>query len=274
MTIATEAMALTNAARTVDAGPQPRETLRGAMLAPDPLYKQVKNEIIRSLAQGEWKPGDMIPSEPKLAARYGVGIATVRAAIGELVAAKVVARKQGKGTFVSLHDERRSIYQFFHVVRNDGAKELPVSDLVSVRKARADDDISDALQLPRRPRSPVVFRLKNILRVSGIPVVVSDIVIPAALFPGLNEKILRRGGETLYAVYQTHFGINIIRTVEQLRAVKADAYAARVLGLPPGDPVLEVCRVAYTFNDVPVEARRSRVETKNFYYLLDQGGAR
>lgn len=270
----TEITDIRNSTGVSDAGPSPRTALKGAMLASEPLYKQVRNEIIRSLAQGEWKPGDMIPSEPNLAARYGVGIATIRAAIGELVAAKVLARKQGKGTFVLLHDDRRSIYQFFHVVRNDGVKELPISELVSLKKGQADPDIADLLRLPRKPHSFDVFNLRNILRVSGIPVVVSDIVIPAALFPGLNENILRKGGETLYAVYQKHFGINIIRTVEQLRAIKADAFAAKVFGLPTGDPVLEVRRMAYTFNDVPVEVRRSRVETKNFYYLIDQGGAR
>lgn len=267
-------MALKNSTKAADTNPRFPEMLRGALLAPDPLYRQVKNEIIRTLAKGEWKPGEMIPSEPKLAARYGVGIATIRAAIGELVVAKVLARKQGKGTFVSLHDERRSVYQFFHVVRDDGAKELPVSELVSLKKARADGEIADLLRLPRKPRALEVFKLRNVLRVSGAPAVVSDIVIPAALFPGLNEHIIRKGGETLYAVFQRHFGINIIRAVEQLRAVKADAVAARIFGLTSDDPVLEVRRIAYTFNDVPVEVRRSRVETKNFYYLLDQGGAR
>lgn len=264
-------MALKAASKTADTIRQPPHTLRGALLTPAPLYKQVKNEIIRSLAQGGWKPGEMLPSEPKLAARYGVGISTVRAAIGELVAGRVLARRQGKGTFVSLHDERRSVYQFFHVVRNDGVKELPVSELVALKKARPDDDSADLLQLPRKAPAAEVFKLRNILRVAGTPVVVSDIVIPAALFPGLSETVIRKGGNTLYAVYQTRFGVNIIRTVEQLRAVKADATVARILGLPAGDPVLEVRRVAYTFNNVPVEVRRSWIETRNSHYLLDVG---
>lgn len=250
-----------------------QDALRAALLTPDPLYKQVKNQIIRSLTEGEWQPGKMIPSEPKLAARYGVGISTIRAAIGELVAARVLARKQGKGTFVSLHNDRRSVYQFFHVVRNDGIKELPVSELIWLKKAKADGEIADLLQLPRKAHSAEVFKLRNVLRISGTPIVVSDIVIPAALFPRLNETVIREGGDTLYAVYQTRFGINIVRTVEQLRAVKADAASARILGLAAGAPVLEVRRIAYTFNNVPVEVRRSRVHTEHYHYLLDQGSA-
>ncbi len=262
-----------NAANQPIMRPQAREALQGALLTPDPLYKQVKHQLVQRLAEGEWKPGELLPSEPRLAARFGVGISTIRAAIGELVAAKVLARRQGKGTYVPLHDDRLSIYQFFHVVRNDGTQELPVSKLLSFGRARADDEVADLLQLPRGAGSAQVFKLRNVLRVSGIPVVVSDIVVPAALFPGLSETVIREGGTTLYAVYQSRFGISIIRTVEQLRAINVDAVAARVFGLRDGAPILEVRRIAYTFNDVPVEVRRSRIDTRQFHYLLNLGGA-
>ena len=72
------------------------------MTIPQPLYKEVKSLLIRSLIEGEWKADEVLPSEPRLAARYQVGIATIRAAIGELVAAKFLVRKQGKGTGVSV----------------------------------------------------------------------------------------------------------------------------------------------------------------------------
>lgn len=249
-----------------------RDTLGNALLESEPLYKQVKNNMIRSLTAGEWRPGEMIPSESKLAERYGVGISTIRAAISELAAAKVLARKQGKGTFVSPHTGQRSLYQFFHVVKNDGVKELPVSELVSLKKGPPENRVADLLQLPRSSRESEVFKMRNILRVSGRPVVVSDVMIPATLFRGLNETIIRESGSTLYAVYQSRYGINIIRTVEELRAVKADAGVAKVFGIPAGDPVLEVNRLAYTFNNVPIEVRRSWVNTTDFHYLIDQGG--
>jgi len=257
----------------VESTRQTAARLPAALLTPEPLYKQVKQQIVRSLMQGEWKPGEKLPVESELATRYGVGISTIRAAIGELAAGKVLARKQGKGTFVSLHDDRRSIYQFFHVVRDDGVKELPVSELVWLKKTKAEDVVADTLQLPRSARGPDVFKLRNILRVSGTAVVVSDVLVPAMLFAGLDEAIARKGGTTLYAVYHTHFGVNIIRTVEQLRAVKADPTSAKILRLPVGDPVLEVHRVAYTFGNRPVEVRTSKVLTKNFFYLLEQGSA-
>ncbi len=241
------------------------------LLSPEPLYKQVKDRIVDSLTQGEWKPGDMLPSEPNLASRYGVSISTVRAAIGHLVAGKVLSRKQGKGTFVSLHGHRRDIHQFFHVVRNDGLRELPRSELLSLRVTRADGEVADLLRLPRTARRAEVYRIRNVLKVSGVPVVLSDVTIPCALLPGLDEEAIRSGGDTLYAVYQMRFGLNIVRTVEQLRASKADAPAAKAFAIPPGHPVLEIHRLAYTFNDVPVEVRRIRVDTRNYFYHSEQG---
>lgn len=242
-----------------------------ALHAPEPLHQQVRDRIIRGLAEGEWKPGEVLPNESKLADRFKVSVSTIRAAIGHLVAAKVLARKQGKGTFVSLHGEPR-IYQFFHVVRNDGVKELPVSEVLFLKRGRADDEVADLLKLPRKASQSEVYKIRNVLRVAGVPVVLSDITVPCVLLPGLTEAVLSKGGATLYAVYQTRFGLNIVRTAEQLRAGRTDAAAAKAFGITTEDPVLHIERIAYTFNNAPVEVRRSRVDTRNYFYLYDQAG--
>ena len=242
-----------------------------ALHSPQPLYRQVKERIARSLAAGEWKPGDALPSESELAERYGVSISTVRAAVGQLVAGHVLARRQGKGTFVSRHEERRDIHQFFHVVRNDGVRVLPRSELLSFSTGRADDEIADLLRLPRARRDAEVFRIRNLLRVEGVPVVLSDITIPCSRLPGATEARLRAGGDTLYAAYQSGFGLDIVRTVEEIRAGRADAAAARVFRMPAGDPLLDIRRLAFALDDTPVEVRRIRVDTRHHYYHSLQG---
>ncbi len=249
-----------------------RRPPHSALHAREPLHEQVRDQIVRGLASGEWKPGELLPNEAGLADRYGVSVSTIRQAIGHLVAAKVLARKQGKGTFVSLHAERRGIYQFFHVVRNDGVKELPVSEVLFLKRGQPDDETADLLRLPRKASLSEVYRIRNVLKVAGVPVVLSDITVPVALLPGLTEKKLREGGPTLYAAYQA-FGLNIVRTVEQLRAGKTDAAAAKAFGITTADPVLHIRRIAYTYNDAPCEVRESRIDTRNYFYLYDQSGA-
>ena len=61
-----------------------------------PLYQQIKALLLQSLDRGEWKPGESIPSEFDLAARYQVSQGTVRKAIDELAADNLLIRRQGR----------------------------------------------------------------------------------------------------------------------------------------------------------------------------------
>ena len=76
-----------------------------------PLYQQIKALITQSLQSGEWKPGELMPSEVELAGRFKVSQGTVRKAIDELAAEHLVVRRQGKGTFVATHAEERAAQQ-------------------------------------------------------------------------------------------------------------------------------------------------------------------
>ncbi|NEM46497.1 MAG: GntR family transcriptional regulator, partial [Xanthomonas perforans] len=85
-----------------------------------PLYQQIKGLILHSLQHGEWKPGESIPSEMELAARFRVSQGTVRKAIDELAAENLVVRRQGKGTFVATHAERHVQYRFLKLMPDSG----------------------------------------------------------------------------------------------------------------------------------------------------------
>ncbi len=60
-----------------------------------PLYLQIKGLLKASLAAGEWRPAEAIPSEQELAGRFGVSQGTVRKAIDALAADNLVVRRQG-----------------------------------------------------------------------------------------------------------------------------------------------------------------------------------
>src|SRR5574337_234195 len=85
-----------------------------------PLYQQIKGLILHSLQHGEWKPGEAIPSEIELAARFRVSQGTVRKAIDELAAEHILVRRQGKGTFVASHCEPSYQYRFLRVTPDSG----------------------------------------------------------------------------------------------------------------------------------------------------------
>src|SRR5438105_12845600 len=102
-----------------------------------PLYEQIKILITQSLIAGEWRPGEAIPSEIDLAARFGVSQGTVRKAIDELSAENILVRKQGKGTFVATHSEERTQLRFLRLLSNSGEKEAPKSEVTECKRGRA-----------------------------------------------------------------------------------------------------------------------------------------
>ena len=76
-------------------------------------YKEVKNALLAALAAHEWKGGEAIPAEKRLAERFGVSIGTLRKAIDELCAENILIRHQGLGTFVAMHQRDRHFFRFF-----------------------------------------------------------------------------------------------------------------------------------------------------------------
>ena len=94
--------------------------LNAAAPAFSPLYQQIKGLILQSLQTGEWKPGEGIPSEMELAARYRVSQGTVRKAIDELANGNLLVRRQGKGTFVATHAEQQVQYRFLKLLPDQG----------------------------------------------------------------------------------------------------------------------------------------------------------
>jgi GntR family transcriptional regulator len=231
-----------------------------------PLYKEVKRILTQSLAEGEWRPGVALPSETRLGERYRVSIGTVRKAIDELVAERILVRHQGRGTFVAGHNARRALFHFFHIVPADGGKEQPAVELLSFERATASDDEAKSLDTPR---GATVFRISNLLRLRGKPVVLDKITLPAVRFPRLSEKVFRERDSTIYQLYQERYGINVIRSAERLSAALADRPSAKLLGISAGSPLLRIKRTALTYHNVPVELRISLVNTAEHEYFSD-----
>ena len=235
---------------------------------PLPLYKEVKRLLTQSLAAGEWAPGVALPSETRLAERYRVSIGTVRKAIDELAAERILLRHQGRGTFVASHNARRMLFHFFHIVPASGAREQPRTELLSFARAKADAD--SAARLNIAPGAPV-FRIRNLLHLGGQPVVLDDITLPAERFPRLSEKIFSGRDSTIYQLYQERYGINVVRSAERLSAALADRASAKLLGVPAGSPLLRIKRIALSYHNLPVELRTSLVNTAEHEYFSDLG---
>ena len=228
-----------------------------------PLHQQIKTLLTRSLEGGEWKPGEVIPAEVELAARFKVSQGTVRKAIDELAAENLLVRRQGKGTFVATHAEEKTQYRFLRLTSDDGSSAGLTRRFLDCRRMRAPADIARALQLERGENAVQVQRL---LLTSDLPVVLDDLWLPGGLFKGLTAETLSAYRGPMYGLFETGFGVRMIRAEEKIRAVAAAPEEARLLGLNEGAPLLLVERLSYTYGDKPVEFRRGLYNTASHHY--------
>ena len=240
--------------------------MTGATPAFSPLYQQIKGLMLKSLQAAQWRPGDAIPSEVELAARFRVSQGTVRKAIDELAAENLLVRRQGKGTFVATHAEQQVQYRFLKLVPDAGTRtsEGPAErQVIDCRRTRATADLARALSV--RTGDPLL-QVRRILSFGGAPTILEDLWLPGGPFKGLTAQRLTSYSGPMYALFETEFGVRMVRAEEKIRAVAADDEQAQLLRLPLHAPLLSVERIAYTYHDKPMELRRGMYRTDSHYY--------
>jgi GntR family transcriptional regulator len=231
-----------------------------------PLYQQIKALITQSLQSGEWKPGELIPSEVELAGRFKVSQGTVRKAIDELAAENLVVRKQGKGTFVSTHHEERAHFRFLRLMPDEGVPHYPESKFIEVKRLRAPADVARLLDL--KSGDSVVY-IKRVQSFDGVPTIVEEMWLPGLIFKGLTAERLNEYKGPMYGLFESEFGTRMIRAAEKIRAVCAAQDDAGLLKVAAGTPLLASERVSYTYGDKPVELRRGLYLTERHHYQND-----
>jgi GntR family transcriptional regulator len=249
-----------------DTSSAPQTSWAGQAPSFSPLYQQIKGLILQSLQQGEWKPGEVIPSEFDLAARFKVSQGTVRKAVDELAAENLLVRRQGRGTFVATHAEQQVQYRFLRLQPDSGTvdSEGPAQrDFVDCRRQRATAEIARALGLRA---GDTVLQARRLLRFAGVPTILEDIWLPGGPFKGLTAERLSQYHGPMYALFEAEFGVRMVRADEKLRAVLPDEAQATLLEVAAGAPLLSVERTAYTYNDVPMELRRGLYRTDTHHY--------
>lgn len=242
----------------------------GGLAAPafSPLYRQIKGLLLQRLQAGQWRPGEAIPSEMELSQQLRVSQGTVRKAIDELAAENLLVRKQGKGTFVATHSEQQVQYRFLRLRPDAGGLDeegQAQRAILFCRRERATSELATRLTL--RAGDSVVH-IRRTLSMQGTPSVLEDIWLPGHAFRKISaEQVTHYAGPT-YALLEKEFGVHMVRAVEKLKAIAPpDEEAAALLQVSMATPLLMVERVAYTYNDAPMEVRRGLYRTDTHHYL-------
>lgn len=233
-----------------------------------PLYQQIRDALLECLDRGEWRPGEMMPSEFELAARFRASQGTVRKALDSLAAEYLVVRRQGKGTFVATHGNPGVRFRFLRLAPDSGKTTTPERELLDFRRMRAPAEVGKLLELRAGDQ---VVALRRLLVFAGDPVILEQTWLPGSLFKGLTAAAIREHRGALYNLFETRFGTRTVRAAEKLKAVAADGPAAGVLKVAIGHPLLQVERISYTYGSRPVEWRRSVYKTDQYFYRSELG---
>ena len=183
-----------------------------------------------------------------------------------MAAEKILIRRQGKGTFVASHNEEHNQLRFLRLTSSLGDKEKLDNKLITFEKEKASNGLAKILGINN---ASTVVSIKRVLTFNEKPLILDLIKVPAASFRGLTpEKVIEKKG-SMYRMYETDFGIQMLHAKEKIRAVTASAEAAELLGVSLDSPILSVERTSFTYDNKAIEWRLGLCLTENHHYATE-----
>ncbi|MEH2921871.1 GntR family transcriptional regulator [Samsonia erythrinae] len=200
-----------------------------------PLYRQLEKTIKSAILNGEFKPGQKIPTELELSRNYQVSRITVRKALEALTRDNLLTRISGKGTFVSAEKFQRDmsgIVSFSELCRSQGRK--PGARTIKSVIEMPTPEVRDALALAEEER---VIVLERIRYADDIPVSLEISRFPIAFDFLLTEDLNQ---QSLYQVLKEKYGIYFTRSAKIIELVYASYDVAHYLAVPTGYPLISI----------------------------------
>lgn len=222
-------------------------------LAAQPLHLQLRRALLRRIASGEWRHGEVIPNENQLAREFNLSAGTVRKALEWMEQARLVVRQQGRGTFITDPMAPEFAGRFDTLHGADGRKLITIPASTAFETAPATPEEASALKL--RGEGARVLRVRQTRKLASGPVImVEQAVLPAELYRGLTGT--EAGG---YDVVQASKQCNVMlgEGVERISMAKPPEHVAAVFGLTEESMVLVLDRVIHTVEAVPAELRKA-----------------
>jgi GntR family transcriptional regulator len=216
---------------------------------PVPRYYQLKEIMREKMGSGEWKPGDLIPSERELSEQYGISRMTARQAITELVNEGLFYREQGKGTFVSRHKFTQQLIQLTGFTEDMRARgQRPGTQVLSAKMLPADEQTAERLRIHL---GQPVFQLQRLRLADSEPLAIE---VSQLYFMGC-ERLLDEdfAQHSLYRLLESKYGLVLVEAEQELEAGMANEEEARLLTIPVGSPALYTRRTTYAERDQPIE---------------------
>ncbi len=230
--------------------------------SPVPRYHQLKEILRERVRSGEWKPGDLIPSERELSETYSISRMTARQAITDLVNEGVFYREQGRGTFVTANKITQQLLRltgFTEDIRARGQR--PSTKVLTAAMSPADETTAERLRV--EPGQPI-FVLRRLRLANEEPLAIEISMLHFKGCERLVDEDLENN--SLYQILETKFGIPLIEADQEIEAGLAGDEEATALKIPTGSAVLFTRRTTFTDRNRPIEYARSVYRGTNYTF--------
>ena len=187
-----------------------------------PAYEQIKRYVVKRIAEGDWKPGGLIPSETELVKEFGVARMTVSRALRELTAERVLTRVQGSGTFVAPQRYESTVLEIRNIADEIAARGHRHRAQVLALEPSDDAQALDALGLSAGP----AFHSRIVHSEEGEPIQYEDRYVNPKVFPEYLQQDFTLETPNHYMVRLAP----IQRAEFRIYAQKPDAHVRRLSG--------------------------------------------
>lgn len=221
-------------------------------LTVQPLHVQLRDALIKRVASGEWRPGEVIPNELDLAREFNLSPGTVRKALDWMEQARIVVRQQGRGTFVADPASAELATRFECIYRPDGGKAVFAATDATCEQGVPTPSECALLQVTDRD---AVLRVGQTRRSEqGSVVMVEEVTLPARLFQQLSI-VPGEGYDIVRAAKHCH--VLLGGGSENIFIAPAPEAIAAIFGLSGDVQLMMLERLIYTVEGRPAELRKA-----------------
>ncbi|MFM2354796.1 MAG: hypothetical protein RLZZ528_532 [Pseudomonadota bacterium] len=213
------------------------------------IWTAIAEALGAEIAAGLYRPGDRLPTEAVLAARFGVNRHTVRRALADLAASGAVHARRGAGVFVTARPTEYALGKRVRFHQNVAASgRTPSRRITRLETLPATPAQAEALGLAE---GAAVHLIEGVSLADDQPVAVFRSAFPAERLPGLIEAMRQESSVTaaLSACGLTDY----TRAGTRLTAKVASPVLALALQVQPGAPVLRSVAINVDGEGRPVE---------------------
>ena len=216
--------------------------------APEPIYSQIKKIIQQRIASGEWPAGRKLPSENDLVAALDVSRMTINRALRELTQEGLIRRVHGIGSFVAEMPRHASLIELQDIaleIERRGKRHR--SRLLQLETVDATAAIAGQLELDA---GTPVYHLRAVHYQDESPIQLETRYVNPAAMPGFIEQDFNDVTATAYLLQQ----YKPDEMEHRVRAIMPDSETRHLLGMPAGEPCLQLTRRTWSQGRVVTQA--------------------